>query len=60
MSQPNSLDVPRPFDGFGLEIPFIRHLGVEMVRMQGGESRIEFEARPEHCNAHAMTHGGSS
>ncbi len=46
--------------GFGVEIPFVNHLGFELVRMEGGESELRFEARPEHLNSFGVTHGGAS
>ncbi|AVO42669.1 PaaI family thioesterase [Simplicispira suum] len=45
---------------FGVEIPFVTHLGFEMVRMQDGESELHYEARPEHLNSFGVTHGGAS
>ena len=46
--------------GFGVEIPFVNHLGFKLVRMEGGESELRFEARPEHLNSFGVTHGGAS
>lgn len=44
---------------FGAEIPFVHHLGFELQRMEGGESLIAYEARPEHLNSFGVTHGGA-
>ena len=45
---------------FGVEIPFVELLGIELVRMQAGESELHYEARPEHLNSFGVTHGGAS
>jgi len=45
---------------FGVEIPFVQLLGFELVRMEGGESELRYEARPEHLNSFGVTHGGAS
>ena len=44
---------------FGVEIPFVTHLGFELIRFEGGESTLEFSARPEHQNSFGVTHGGA-
>jgi uncharacterized protein (TIGR00369 family) len=44
---------------FGVEIPFVQHLGFSLVRMDNGESRIDFEPRPEHLNSFGVCHGGA-
>ena len=44
---------------FGPTIPFVAHLGFTLHRMQEGESELRYEARPEHMNTFAMTHGGA-
>jgi uncharacterized protein (TIGR00369 family) len=44
--------------GFAIKIPFVEHLGFRLTRFEGGESEIRFEARPEHENTFAVTHGG--
>ena len=45
---------------FGVEIPFVTHLGFEMVRMQDGASELHYEALPEHLTSFGVTHGGAS
>ena len=45
---------------FGVEIPFVSHLGFALHRMEGGESELRYEAKPEHLNSFAVTHGGAS
>ena len=45
---------------FGVEIPFVTHLGFTLHRMEGGESELHYEAKPEHVNSFEVTHGGAS
>jgi uncharacterized protein (TIGR00369 family) len=45
--------------GFGVEIPFVKHLGFELTRFEGGHSEIRYTAKPEHLNSFAVTHGGA-
>ncbi len=44
---------------FGVEIPFVTHLGFELTRFEGGESTLVFAAQPEHQNSFGVTHGGA-
>jgi uncharacterized protein (TIGR00369 family) len=44
---------------FGVEIPFVTHLGFELVKMERGESELKFLPRPEHLNSFLVTHGGA-
>ncbi len=44
---------------FGVEIPFVTHLGFTLHRMEGGESELHYEAKPEHFNSFDVTHGGA-
>ena len=44
---------------FGAEIPFVRHLGFELVLFEDGHSEIRYEPKPEHLNSFAVTHGGA-
>jgi uncharacterized protein (TIGR00369 family) len=44
---------------FGVEIPFVSHLGFELLRMEGGESELQFHPRREHMNSFMVTHGGA-
>ena len=43
---------------FGVEIPFVHHLGFEMVKMEGGASELQFLPRREHMNSFMVAHGG--
>ena len=44
---------------FGVEIPFVHHLGFELVMMEGGASELQFAPRAEHMNSFQVTHGGA-
>lgn len=44
---------------FGVEIPFVSHLGFELVAMEGGQSELRFLPKAEHLNSFAVTHGGA-
>ena len=44
---------------FGVEIPFVHHLGFELVKFEGGESQIDYLPKPEHLNSFLVTHGGA-
>ena len=44
---------------FGVEIPFVQHLGFELVMMEGGHSELRFEPKHEHMNSFLVTHGGA-
>ena len=44
---------------FGVEIPFVHHLGFELVLFVGGHSQIEYLPKPEHLNSFSVTHGGA-
>ena len=44
---------------FGVEIPFVHHLGFELVLFEGGRSQIDYLPKPEHLNSFSVTHGGA-
>lgn len=44
---------------FGVEIPFVSHLGFELVKMEGGESQLQYLPKHEHLNSFLVTHGGA-
>lgn len=44
---------------FGVEIPFVSHLGFELVKMEGGESELRYLPKHEHMNSFLVTHGGA-
>ncbi|RYF26803.1 MAG: PaaI family thioesterase [Comamonadaceae bacterium] len=45
---------------FGVEIPFVSHLGFTLHHMENGASELRYEAAPEHMNSFAVTHGGAT
>lgn len=44
---------------FGAEIPFVDHLGFELVQMEGGASELRFVPQREHMNSFLVAHGGA-
>lgn len=45
--------------GFGVDIPFVRHLGLELVNFADGQSEIHYAPKAEHLNSFNVTHGGA-
>ena len=45
--------------GFGVDIPFVRHLGFVLTQFASGQSEISYTAQPEHLNSFGVTHGGA-
>src|SRR5450830_2073066 len=45
--------------GFGVEIPFVTHLGFELMRFEDGLSELVYRPKPEHLNSFNVTHGGA-
>ncbi len=45
---------------FGVEIPFVHHLGFELVLFEGGHSILKYAPKPEHLNSFGVTHGGAA
>ena len=43
----------------GVVVPFVEHLGFTIERFEGGESELNYTARPEHMNSFQVTHGGA-
>ncbi len=44
---------------FGVEIPFVTHLGFELKLFEGGLSEVAYTPLVEHLNSFAVTHGGA-
>jgi uncharacterized protein (TIGR00369 family) len=44
---------------FGVDIPFVHHLGFQLVLWEGGLSQIDYAPKPEHLNSFGVTHGGA-
>ncbi|MDO8448316.1 MAG: PaaI family thioesterase [Rhodoferax sp.] len=45
--------------GFGVEIPFVNHLGFELKLFDAGFSELLYAPRAEHLNSFGVTHGGA-
>ena len=45
---------------FGVNIPFVKHLGFELQLFENGHSEITYKPAPEHLNSFAVTHGGAT
>lgn len=45
--------------GFGVDIPFVRHLGFVLTQFAAGQSEITYTALAEHLNSYGVTHGGA-
>lgn len=43
---------------FPVHIPFVQHLGFELLRFEGGEAEIALDLRAEQCNSFLVAHGG--
>ena len=46
-------------ESFGAYIPFVDHLGFEMVFFEDGQSELRFSPEPEHNNSFNVVHGGA-
>ena len=51
--------VTTPTIDFGVEIPFVRHLGFVLTLCADGRSEILYTPQPEHLNSYSVTHGGA-
>jgi uncharacterized protein (TIGR00369 family) len=45
---------------FSVHIPFVEHLGFELMEFADGQAQINYTAFPEHLNSYNVTHGGAS
>lgn len=54
-----AIDAP-PQDLLALvpDIPFANHLGLRIVELRDGRSRVELDAQRHHLNSHEVAHGG--
>lgn len=43
---------------FGVNIPFVHHLGFTLDLFQDGQSVLGYTPKPEHLNSFGVTHGG--
>lgn len=46
-------------ESFGAYIPFVDHLGFELVFFDEGYSELRYTPEPEHMNSFNVTHGGA-
>jgi uncharacterized protein (TIGR00369 family) len=46
-------------NGFGVEIPFVTHLGFVLTQFADGRSEMEYTPLAEHLNSFNVTHGGA-
>ena len=44
---------------FGVAIPFVEHLGFELVLFEDGHSQIDYTPTADHMNSFDVTHGGA-
>ncbi|MDB5875144.1 MAG: hypothetical protein JWQ07_4586 [Ramlibacter sp.] len=44
---------------FGVNIPFVHHLGFELQKFDDGLSEIHFDPKAEHLNSFDVVHGGA-
>ena len=56
-SDPNTQKQPRT-TFFGLDIPFLDHLGVVPESAENGKVRISYVVKPEHTNSFHVAQGG--
>ncbi len=52
------MDISLPGIDFGVEIPFVKHLGFVLTVFADGQSEIRYKPKPEHLNSHSVIHGG--
>jgi uncharacterized protein (TIGR00369 family) len=45
---------------FLAHIPFVEHLGFELIEFEAGQAQINYTPLPEHLNSFNVTHGGAS
>ncbi len=44
---------------FPSPIPFAEHLGLELLKLEGGQAEIALSLREEQCNSWGVAHGGT-
>ncbi len=45
--------------GFGVDIPFVRLLGFDLLRFDSGHSTLQYSPTGDHLNSFSVTHGGA-
>jgi uncharacterized protein (TIGR00369 family) len=43
---------------YGVRIPFIEHIGFELLHFADGDSEVGYSPKPEHLNIFGKVHGG--
>ncbi len=43
---------------FPVRVPFVEHLGCELLSVDAAHSALRLQPRAEHLNSHGMVHGG--
>jgi uncharacterized protein (TIGR00369 family) len=44
---------------FGVNIPFVHHMGFDLQEFEDGHSEIRYDPKPEHQNSFGVVHGGA-
>ena len=52
------MTISLPSTDFGVDIPFVRHLGFVLTVFADGQSELRFTPQPEHLNSYRVAHGG--
>jgi len=47
-----------PTTNFGVQIPFVAHLGFVLTAFANGQAEVDFTPRHEHLNSYSVVHGG--
>jgi uncharacterized protein (TIGR00369 family) len=55
----SQMNITLPTTDFGVEVPFVKHLGFVLTVFADGLSEVSYQPRPEHLNSHSVTHGGA-
>jgi uncharacterized protein (TIGR00369 family) len=53
------MHITSPTTDFGVDIPFVRHLGFVLTLCADGQSEIRYKPQAEHLNSYSVTHGGA-
>jgi len=53
------MNIALPTTDFGVEIPFVTHLGFVLTLFAHGQSEISYTPKAEHLNSYSVTHGGA-
>ena len=52
------MTITLPSTDFGVDIPFVKHLGFVLTVFADGQSEVCFTPQPEHLNSYSVAHGG--